>query len=122
MRYATAALLAGLPLGAQSMPARAQPAPAVLFARQCGTCHIAKPANETRQGPNLWGIIGRPAGAVPGFRYSASYATSGITWDEASLDAYLANPQALIAGSTMAYRQANPDTRRTIIEWLKDQN
>ena len=117
MRHAAAALLAGLTFGAN-----AQPAPSVLFTRQCGTCHIAKPANETRQGPNLWGVIGRPAGAVPGFKYSENYASSGITWDDASLDAYLANPQAVIAGSNMAYRQANADTRRTIIEWLKDQH
>lgn len=121
MRCAAAAVFAGLAWG---MPALAQPAPPggdVLFARQCGTCHVAKAAPEVRQGPNLWGVVGRPAGAVPGFKYSAGFASTGITWDEASLDAYLANPQAVIAGSNMTYRQANADTRRSIVDWLKDQ-
>lgn len=97
-------------------------APGTVFTRQCGTCHVAKPGSEVRQGPNLWGVVGRKAGSVPGFKYSANYAGSGIVWDEATLDSYLANPQAVIAGSTMAYRQANADTRRIIIDWLKDQH
>ena len=35
--------------------------------------------------------------------------------------AMMLDPQAVIAGSNMAYRQANAATRRTIIEYLKEQ-
>lgn len=95
---------------------------ATLFSRQCGTCHLATPDGGARQGPNLSGVFGRKAGTREDFRYSSGYANSGITWDAASLDTYLTNPQAMIPGSVMAYRQANADTRATIIGWLKDQH
>jgi cytochrome c len=95
---------------------------ATLFSRQCGTCHVVAADDGPRQGPNLHGVFGRKAGSLAGFIYSPGYAASGIVWDDAALDAYLINPQALIPGSVMAYRQANADTRKTIIDWLKEQN
>lgn len=94
---------------------------ATLFSRQCGTCHVVAADGGPRQGPNLHGVFGRKAGSLPGFKYSPGYATSGIVWDDAALDAYLTNPQALIPGSVMGYRQANADTRKTIVDWLKEQ-
>lgn len=73
-------------------------------------------------GPNLHGVVGRAAGAVAGFRYSAPLAASGLTWDEATLDRWLTDSAALVPGSTMPYRQANAGTRETIIQWLKGAN
>ncbi len=95
---------------------------ATLFSRQCGTCHVVATDTGPRQGPNLHGVFGRKAGSLADFTYSPGYAASGIIWDDAALDTYLTNPQALIPGSVMAYRQANADTRKTIIDWLKGHN
>lgn len=118
-----AMLLLAAPARAQFTPPAADaPDGAALFRRQCGTCHTLNPADPPRQGPHLRGVVGRMAGGVPGFKYSDGYAKAGFAWDEEHLDPYLANPQAVIPGSVMAYRQANPATRRTIIEYLKDQN
>ena len=75
-----------------------------------------------RQGPNLFGVYGRPAGTLPGFKYTGKYAASGIVWNETTLDTYLTNPQAMIPGAVMAYRQADPEIRHTIIAWLKEQH
>jgi cytochrome c len=129
MKTAAAALAALMGMGCATGDAFAQftvpaaaPDGATLFTRQCGTCHIAQARAETRQGPNLRGVIGRKAGSLPGFRYSGAFAASGIVWDEPMLDAYLTNPQAVVSGSVMVYRQANPETRARIIAWLKDQN
>lgn len=137
MRFTTAALsawtmpawilvmcfAAPLPARAQfSVPASSKPDGATLFTRQCGTCHIATADGGPRQGPNLFGVVGRKAGTMPGFRYSGGYAASGIVWNEATLDTYLTNPQAMIPGSVMVYRQANAETRKTIIDWLKEQH
>ena len=117
-------LMSGVPHTARAQFPVPQAAPdgATLFARQCGACHVAKVEAEPRQGPNLWGVIGRRAGSIADFTYSGKFAASGITWDETTLDAYLTNPQAVIEGSVMAYRQANADTRTRIIAWLKDQH
>ena len=95
---------------------------ATLFSRQCGTCHVAVADTGPRQGPNLFGVYGRPAGTLPGFKYTGKYAASGIVWNETTLDTYLTNPQAMIPGAVMAYRQADPEIRHTIIAWLKEQH
>jgi cytochrome c len=75
----------------------APPGPDTLFRNQCGTCHVLSAKEEPRQGPPLGGVVGRKAG-------------------------WLTNPQAVIPGAVMVYRQANPATRHTIIDWLKEQH
>ena len=70
----------------------------------------------TRQGPSLNKIIGRQAGKLEGFHYSAELAKADFAWDETRLDAWLTNPQAIIPGAVMPYRQANPEKRGAIID------
>lgn len=94
---------------------------ATLFRNQCGTCHSLDPADPPRQGPLLKGVYGRKPGSLPGYHYIGPYAQADWVWDDAHLDTYLTNPQAMFAGSIMAYRQANPDIRRRIIAYLKEQ-
>jgi cytochrome c len=106
-----------------ALPAPSPPPEAAKqFQNQCGTCHTLSASEPIRQGPPLGGVVGRPAGTVPGFKYSAGLAAAGFTWDVPHLDAWLTNPQAVIPGAVMAYRQANPATRKQIIDWLKDQH
>jgi cytochrome c len=100
----------------------APPGPDTLFRNQCGTCHVLSAKDGPRQGPPLGGVFGRKAGSAPGFKYSAGFADAAFDWDAKHLDAWLTNPQSVIAGAVMAYRQANPATRNTIIDWLKEQH
>jgi cytochrome c len=94
---------------------------AAQFKKSCGTCHSVDPNAAPRQGPNLFGLIGRPAGSVDGFKYSAAFLAGkdGIVWDEATLDRWITDPQAMIPGAVMLYKQADPDKRRLVIEFLK---
>lgn len=73
--------------------------------RQCQACHmIVDPAGETiqrggRQGPNLYGVVGRPAGSIEDFRYSPSMTAAGeagLVWDEETMTAYLADPTGFL--------------------------
>jgi cytochrome c len=91
------------------------------FKKSCGTCHVAAPDAAPRQGPNLFGIVGRTAGSIEGFRYSPAFVAghTGIVWDEATLDQWLTDPQSVIPGAVMPYKQADPDKRRLVIEYLK---
>ena len=91
------------------------------FKKSCGTCHMAVAEAEARQGLNLFGVIGRKAGSVPGFKYSPAFAAGGggIVWDEGTLDRWLADPQSVIPGAVMLYKQADPDKRRLVIDYLK---
>jgi cytochrome c len=109
-----------LPAHAQAPASAETPDGATLFRRQCGTCHSLV-AGEVRQGPNLAGVYGRKAGTAPGFKYSAGFADADWVWDDAHLDPYLTNPQAVIKGGVMGYRQAKPEIRQAIIAYLKEQ-
>jgi cytochrome c len=69
---------------------------------KCKACHnVEEPQNKV--GPHLVGIFGRPAGSVEGFKYSDAMKESGITWDEETLSAYLADPRGYIKGNRMAF-------------------
>lgn len=109
------------PVQAQLVAPADAPDGATLFRRQCATCHALQPG-EARQGPHLAGVYGRQAGTVPGFKYSAGFAAADWTWDDVRLDAYLANPQAVIKGGVMGYRQAKPEVRQGIIDYLREQH
>ena len=94
-----------------------------LFKRHCGICHVAEKDSARRlQGPNLWGLIGRKAGTIEGFRYSEANKNSGIVWSAETLDPYLADPRGVIKGTTMAFVGVKkPDERKAIIEFLSAQ-
>ena len=88
--------------------------------RRCQACHVVdKPQN--RVGPHLMGIMGREAGAVEGFNYSEPMKSSGIVWDEASLDQYIENPKDFIPGNKMAFPGLKkPEERADVIAYLKE--
>lgn len=82
----------------------------------CAPCH-APDANGV--GPKLGGVLNRPAGSVEGFRYSRAMKNSKITWDEKSLDAYLAEPQKLVPGNVMPFSGiAEAQKRSDLIAYL----
>ncbi|MEH2491245.1 c-type cytochrome [Bradyrhizobium sp. AZCC 2230] len=104
------------------LPAAKPPDGATLFKQQCAVCHTTNLSEPMRQGPPLVKIVGRTAGKIEGFHYSDSLAKADFTWDESRLDAWLTNPQAVIPGVIMAYRQGKPETRAAIIAYLKELN
>lgn len=102
-----------------TLPTAKPPSGEELFKRQCSTCHTLNAADPQRQGPTLAGVFGRKAGSVSGFHYSPGFAKADWSWDEAHLDPWLTNPQAVIPGAIMPYRQAKPEVRAAIIGYLK---
>ncbi|MCB4825055.1 c-type cytochrome [Roseicella aerolata] len=101
-----APLLAVLAFGT-TQPAAAQDAEAGRRVyNQCRACHTIDAGGRNGVGPNLHGVVGRKAGAVDGFRYSASLkekAEGGLAWNEENLRAYIANPKAVIPAGSMSY-------------------
>jgi len=102
------------------LPQAKPPDGPTLFKQQCATCHTNNLTDPVRQGPSLFGVFGRRAGSVDGFHYSAGFAQADFPWDEAKLDAWMTNPQAIIPGSVMAYRQSKPEVRAAIVSYLKE--
>ncbi|MBW2229311.1 MAG: c-type cytochrome [Deltaproteobacteria bacterium] len=69
-------------------------------ATPCWTCHDVT-GTSIKIGPGLQNLIGRRAGAEPGFPHSAAMRSSGITWNERTLDAFLSDGQGFIPGNKM---------------------
>jgi cytochrome c len=74
--------------------------PQMAFNNACRTCHSMK-EGDNRLGPSLAGVVGRKAGSLSGFAFSPSMQNSGITWDEATLDKFIANPDQVVNGNKM---------------------
>jgi cytochrome c len=99
--------------------ARADDLPgAELFTSQCGTCHVISPTPEQRQGPNLYCVIGRPAGKLKGFKYSPAMAKAKFTWTNEKVDSWLTDSGRLVPGSVMPYRQEDATIRAKIIDYI----
>ena len=69
---------------------------------QCAACHSLDGSGDY-DGPSLKGIIGRRAGSLEDYRYSAAMKRSDVTWDATTLDKYITDPQAFIPGNRMAF-------------------
>lgn len=92
----------------------------VAFNTHCRTCHSVD-EGDNRLGPNLHNIVGRKAGEAKGSaNYSQALTESRITWDEKTLDAFIAHPDKVVPGNNMKPYQGIPDaaTRKAIIEYL----
>ena len=88
-----------------------------LFASRCVACHALHPTRKP--GPVLAGVYGRRAGTVPGYQYSVALKRSGLIWNDATLDRWLAGPPAYIPGVNMQAQVDSPADRRDLIAYLK---
>jgi cytochrome c len=91
------------------------------FNNNCRTCHSTK-EGDNRLGPSLSNIVGAKAAARSGYaNYSQAMRTAGITWDEQTLDRFIANPESVVPNNNMKPFKGVPDAaaRKAIIEYLK---
>jgi cytochrome c len=107
------AVMVGLLLaGSGSAALAADPAAGEkIFKTQCGICHTVV-AGQNRIGPTLFGVVGRKAGSVPDFHYTADHKKLDLTWDAANLDKYLTNPRAMVPDTSMVYAGLKNDAQR----------
>lgn len=89
---------------------------------QCSACHSVGAGAQNSVGPVLNGVVGRPAGTYPSYRYSSAMRKSGLTWDEATLTQYLKGPEKLVPGSKMVFPGIASDADlANLIAFLKQQ-
>jgi cytochrome c len=101
--------------------AQGDPAQGARDFRACAACHSLAP-NRNMAGPSLAGIFDRKAGALDSFRrYSSALKSSAIIWNDETLDAWIANPAAMIPGNHMTFPGIrDPKVRADLVAFLKD--
>ena len=116
LMYTVAALFLLLPA---TTPAATLSAGERQFQR-CVNCHQIGPSARNGFGPSLTGVIGRQAGTVSGYNYSAAMKNSRIVWDEKTLTAFLKNPDGVVSGTRMRLWGYNDEQQiRDLIAYLK---
>ena len=84
--------------------------------RRCSGCHAP---DLNKEGPRLRGVYMRKAAGVAGFGYSEALKKAAIRWDDASLDRWLRDPDAMVPNTDMAFRLADGEERKAVIAYLK---
>lgn len=115
-RAAAAALLA---FASATLAAGDAQRGAQLF-RQCVACHSVQPG-EHLTGPSLAHVWNRKAGGAKDFlRYSEALKRSGVTWNDATLERWLAAPEKFIPGNAMTFPgMRDAQARRDVIAYLR---
>jgi cytochrome c len=89
------------------------------FNVMCNVCHSVQVTGGPGEGPNLIGLVGRPAGSQPAFtKYSEALKASGLTWTTENLDRFLVSPMAMVPGTFMPMLIPDDKTRADVIAYL----
>ena len=116
-----------LPLAISAIPAHAQAAgDPVAGKRQfdlCTSCHTIAAGAAGVVGPNLHGVLGKPAATgKPGYQFSDALQKSGIVWTDDKLDQWLKSPAAMVPGTKMSFVGIpKPSSRNDLIAYLKQE-
>lgn len=115
--------LAGGPALAQPVPAREwiSPPPGdvargmALYQQRCTACHAI---DSNKIGPAHRGVMGRRVGSLPGYKYSDELARSRLRWTPQTLNAWLEDPEQLVAGQRMGFQVESAKERADLIAYL----
>ncbi len=106
-------MIMAMPVAASAADAEA----GKLVFNKCKACHVI---GKNAVGPNLQGVIGRKSGTAEGYKYSEAMANSNLTWDEATIKEYLADPKKKVPGNKMVFAGIkDPVDEDNLIEYLK---
>ncbi len=81
----------------------------------CAACHTGR---ADALGPELKGVVGRPAGTLPGFRYSNAMRKSAITWAPETLRSFLMGPQTVVPGNRMPLAPMSKADADSVVSYL----
>lgn len=119
MKYAVFALALTLNTGSALAAGDAE-AGGKLFSKTCGGCHSIGEGARGGFGPELNGIIGRPAGTTTDYQYSDAMKNSGVVWTRDKLAAYIEAPKKVVSGTRMIFWGiSDPEKIENILAYLE---
>ena len=88
-----------------------------VFEKRCTGCHSL---DNDKEGPKLRGVFGTRAGTLSStFEYSDALKASNVTWDAASLNQWMADPEKIIPKSNMFFRVPRAPERADVVAYLQ---
>lgn len=91
--------------------------------RKCQSCHNFVKGAGNKQGPELWGVVGRPEGAHEGFAYSdalKAHNANGDVWSYENLNHFITSPKTYAPGTKMGFAGVkDPVERANILAYLQ---
>lgn len=113
--FVTAAIMAAIPAVASAQDSENGKS---VF-KKCAACHAF---GKNAVGPDLKGVVGRKAGTHEGYAYSEAMKGSGLTWDEATLSEYIADPKTKVPKNKMIFAGVKDEAeRKDLIAYLATQ-
>jgi len=89
--------------------------------KKCAACHSIKKDGANKIGPALWGVLGRAAGSVPGYKYSKAMAAHGKNWSFEEMNGFLIKPKSWIKGTKMSFAGLkNAKDRAAVILYMNE--
>jgi len=71
--------------------------------KKCAACHNITEGGGNKIGPALWGVLGRQAGSIPGYKYSKAMTAYGKNWSFEEMNGFLIKPKDWIKGTKMSF-------------------
>ena len=92
-----------------------------VFATPCKACHTLERGGASVTGPNLYGLMARKSGGLPGYGYSEAMRRFAIVWDEKTLANSLRDPTGDMPGTKLVFAGVKrPDQLADLIAYLKE--
>ena len=88
----------------------------------CKSCHSIKEGGGNKIGPALWAVLGRPLGAVEGYKYSKALVEFGGEWNFETMNLFLIKPKKYISGTKMSYAGLKSEKDRASVILYLNQN
>ncbi|HTG38462.1 cytochrome c family protein [Sphingomonas sp.] len=111
---------AAVPIG--TLMAAADPAAGAEVFKKCASCHTINQGGAAGIGPNLYGVMGKPHGSVPGFAYSDALKGVPGNWDFEAMNKWLTSPRKYAPGTKMSFAGlSNDQERANVIAYLNQQ-
>jgi cytochrome c len=91
--------------------------------KKCTACHNADQGGANALGPGLYGVMGNPVGAHPGFAFTDALKSKGGSWDWETMSAWLASPKKFAPGTKMTFAGlSNPQDRANVMAFLNSRD